>query len=178
MAKIASVFRAIEKVLARINLVVVVACGVFLFFFMFMVVSDVTGRYAFNSPIPGTMEIGEIILAFVVFPGWAAVLANNQHIRVLLVVDRLPPRWRVWLEMLALVVGFAMMLPIAHYSFGFALDSYMIKEIGFTYSIPRYPGKAAFFIGSTLFAIQFLIMFFSQLFSKLSGQVPAFKEQS
>ena len=178
MAKIASVFRAIEKVLARINLVVVVACGVFLFFFMFMVVSDVTGRYAFNSPIPGTMEIGEIILAFVVFPGWAAVLANNQHIRVLLVVDRLPPRWRVWLEMLALVVGFAMMLPIAWYGFSFALDSYITKEIGFTYGIPRFPGKAAFFIGSTLFAIQFLIMFFSQLFSKLSGQVPAFKEQS
>ena len=178
MAKIASVFRAIEKALARINLVVVVACGIFLFFFMFMVVSDVTGRYAFASPIPGTMEIGEIILAFVVFPGWAAVLANNQHIRVLIVVDRLPPRWRPWMEMLTLVVGLAMMFPIAWYGFSFAMDSYMTKEIGFTYSIPRYPGKVAFFIGSTLFAIQFLIMFLRHLFSRLAGQIPVIREQS
>jgi TRAP-type C4-dicarboxylate transport system permease small subunit len=177
MAKIASVFRSIEKVLARINLVVVVACGILLFMFMFMVVGDVTGRYSFASPIPGTMEIGEIVLAFVVFPGWAAVLANNQHIRVLIVADRLPPRWRHWLEIFALLVGLAMMVPIAWYSFSFAMDSYISKEIGFTYSIPRYPGKAAFFIGSTLFAIQFLIMFLRHLFSRLAGEIPAFKEQ-
>ena len=178
MAKIVSVFRSVEKALTRINTVVVVACGVVLFIFMFMVVSDVTGRYVLSSPIPGTMEIGEIVLAFVVFPGWAAVLANRQHIRVLIVVDRLSPRWRSGLEMLALGVGLAMMVPIAWYGFSFAMDSFISKEIGFTYSIPRYPGKAAFFIGSTLFAIQFLIMFFSHLFSRLAGQVPATREQS
>jgi TRAP-type C4-dicarboxylate transport system permease small subunit len=178
MKRIASVLLAIENVLVRINTVVVVACGVFLFLFVFMVVSDVAGRYALLKPVPGTMEIGEIVLAFVIFPGWAAVLANNQHIRVLIVVDRLPPRWRGWLELLALGVGFAMMLPIAWYGFSFAMDSYMTKEIGFTYSIPRYPGKAAFFIGSTLFAIQFLIMFLRRLFARLIGQIPATKEPS
>ncbi len=178
MAKIVSVFRSVEKALTRINTVVVVACGVFLFMFMFMVVTDVSGRYLFLKPVPGTMEIGEIVLAFVVFPGWAAVLANRQHIRVLIVVDRLSPRWRFGLELFALAVGFAMMLPIAWYSWTFALDSYMTKEIGFTYSIPRFPGKVALFIGSTLFAVQFLIMFFSHLFSKLAGEIPATREQS
>jgi TRAP-type C4-dicarboxylate transport system permease small subunit len=178
MAKIASVFRSIEKTLARINLVVVVACGILLFMFMFMVVGDVAGRYSFSSPIPGTMEIGEIVLAFVVFLGWAAVLANNQHIRVLILVDRLPPRWRFWMEMFALLVGLAVMFPVAWYGFSFAMDSYVSKEIGFTYSIPRYPGKAAFFVGSTLFAIQFMIMFLRFLFSRLAGGVPANEEPS
>jgi TRAP-type C4-dicarboxylate transport system permease small subunit len=177
MAKIASVLRAIEKVLARINLVVVVACGVLLFGFVFMVVGDVTGRYSFDSPIPGTMEIGEIVLAFVVFLGWAAVLANEQHIRVLIVVDRLPPRWRPWFEILALAVGLAMMAPIAWHGWSFAMDSYITKEIGFTYSIPRYPGKMALFVGSALFAVQFLIMFFRHLFSRLAGEIPATKER-
>jgi TRAP-type C4-dicarboxylate transport system permease small subunit len=178
MTKIMSVLLSLENALARINTVVVVACGIFLFLFMFMVASDVTGRYLFIKPIPGTMEIGEIVLAFVIFPGWAAVLANNQHIRVLIVVDHLPPRWRVWLELLALVVGFAVMLPIAWYSLSFALDSYATKETGFTYGIPRYPGKFALFIGSALFAVQFLIMFFRLLFSKLAGQIPTTKEPS
>ena len=178
MAKIVSVLRSIEKALAQINTAVVVACGVLLFLFMFMVVGDVTGRYTFSSPIPGTMEIGEIVLAFVIFLGWAAVLANNQHIRVLILVDRLPPRWRPWMEMFALAVGLAMMFPIAWHSLTFAMDSYITKEIGFTYSIPRYPGKMALFVGSTLFAVQFLIMFFRHLFSKLAGEIPATKEPS
>jgi TRAP-type C4-dicarboxylate transport system permease small subunit len=182
MKKVATVLLSIESALSRVNTVVVVACGLLLFLFMFMVVSDVSGRYLLLKPVPGTQEVGEIVLAFVVFMGWAAVLANNQHIRVLLVVDRLPLRSRVWLEILALVVGLAMMAPIAWYSLSFAIDSYVTKEIGFTYSIPRYPGKMALFVGSTLFAIQFLIALLGRLFAMLSGQitdahVPVAKEQ-
>jgi TRAP-type C4-dicarboxylate transport system permease small subunit len=171
MNKIAAVLISIENVLSRINTVVVAACGILLFLFMLMEVGDVSGRYLFLSPVPGTREIGEIVLAYVVFMGWAAVLANNQHIRVLLLVDRLPLRWQAWLELVALLVGLAMILPIAYYSFELALKSYITKEIAFTYAIPRWPGKTALFIGSTLFAFQFLIMFLSRLFTMLSGRI-------
>jgi TRAP-type C4-dicarboxylate transport system permease small subunit len=107
----------------------------------------------------------------VVFMGWAAVLANRQHIRVLILVDRLPLRWRAWLELLALAVALAMMAPIAWYGLSFAIDSYMMKEVGFTYNVPRYPGKTAFFLGSALFAIQLLITLLGNLFTTLSGQI-------
>ena len=171
MKKIAAVFTSIENVLSRINTVVVAACGVLLFLFMLMEVGDVSGRYLFLFPVPGTREIGEIVLAFVVFMGWAAVLANNQHIRVLILVDRLPLRVQAWLELLALLVGLAMAFPIAYYGFDLAVQSYITKEIGFTYGIPRWPGKMALFIGSSLFAIQFLVMLLNRLFTMLSGQI-------
>jgi TRAP-type C4-dicarboxylate transport system permease small subunit len=182
MKKVASVLLSIEGALARVNTVVVVACGILLFLFMFMVVSDVSGRYLILKPVPGTQEVGEIVLAFVVFMGWAAVLASRQHIRVLLVVDRLPLQWRAGLELLALAVALAIMAPIAWYSLSFAIDSYVMKEVGFTYNVPRYPGKTALFVGSTLFAIQLLIAFLARLFTRLSGQVteaevPIAKEQ-
>jgi len=159
-----------------------VACGLLLFVFIFMVVSDVSGRYLFLKPVPGTQEVGENVLAFVIFLGWAAVLANRQHIRVLIMVDRLPLRWRAGLEMLALAIGLAMMAPIAYYSVTFAYNSYVMKEVGFTYNVPRYPGKMAFALGSTLFAIQLLITFFARLFATLSGriteaEIPVAKEQ-
>jgi TRAP-type C4-dicarboxylate transport system permease small subunit len=171
MNKVAAVFTSIENVLSRINTVVVAACGVLLFLFMLMEVGDVTGRYLFLYPVPGTREIGEIVLACVVFLGWAAVLANNQHIRVLILVDRLPLRVQAWLELLALFVGLAMVGSISYYSFDQAVQSYVTKEIGFTYGIPRWPGKMALFIGSTLFAIQFLVMLLNRLFTMLSGQI-------
>jgi TRAP-type C4-dicarboxylate transport system permease small subunit len=171
MKKIAAIFTSIENVLSRINTVVVAACGILLFLFMLMEVGDVSGRYLFLYPVPGTREIGEIVLACVVFMGWAAVLANNQHIRVLILVDRLPLRVQAWLELLALLVGLAMTLPIAYYGFDLAVKSYVTKEIGFTYGIPRWPGKMALFIGSTLFAIQFLIMLINRLIAVLSGKI-------
>jgi TRAP-type C4-dicarboxylate transport system permease small subunit len=171
MGKIASVLLSVERALARVNTVVVVACGALLFLFMFMVVTDVSGRYLFLKPLAGTMEVGESVLAFVVFMGWAAVLANRQHIRVLLVVGRLPLRWQAGLELLALAVALAMMAPIAWYSFSFAVKSYVIKEVGLAYGIPTYPGKFALFIGSALFAIQLLITFLGHLFTALSGQI-------
>jgi TRAP-type C4-dicarboxylate transport system permease small subunit len=178
MKKIASVLVSLEKVLARINAPVAVACGVVLFLFMFMVVSDVTGRYLFLTPVFGTTEIGQNVLAFVIFMSWAAVQASGQHIRVVILLDRFPPRWRVWLELLALAVGFAMIFSIAWYGLSFTIESYKTKEIFLTYGIPRYPGKAALFVGCTLFAIQFFIQFLSRLFTRLAGKIPAGKEQS
>ena len=171
MKNITAVFASIENVLSRINTVVVAACGVLLFLFMLMEVGDVTGRYLFLFPVPGTREIGEIVLAYVVFMGWAAVLANNQHIRVLILVDRLPLRVQAWLELLALLVGLAMVGPIAYYSYGLVAQSYVSKEISFTYGILRWPGKLALCIGSTLFAIQFLIMLINRLISVVSGHI-------
>jgi TRAP-type C4-dicarboxylate transport system permease small subunit len=44
---------------------------------MFMVVSDVTGRYLFLTPVPGTTEIGENVLAFVIFLSWAAGVIHS-----------------------------------------------------------------------------------------------------
>jgi TRAP-type C4-dicarboxylate transport system permease small subunit len=171
MKKIAAVLTSIENMLSRINVVIVAACSVLLFLFMLMEVSDVTGRYVFSWPVPGTREIGELVLAWVVFMGWAAVLANKQHIRVLLLVERLPLRVQAWLELLALFIGLVMIGSIAYYSFDLALQSYVTKEVGFTYDIPRWPGKLALFLGSTLFAIQLLITLLNHLFTMLSGRI-------
>jgi len=178
MKKIASVLVSLEKVLARIYAPVAVACGVVLFLFMFMVVSDVTGRYLFLKPVFGTTEIGQNVLAFVIFMSWAAVQASGQHIRVFIVLDRFPPRWRVWFELLTLAVGFAMVFSIAWYGLPFTIHSYETKEIFLTYGIPRYPGKAALFVGCALFAIQFFVQFLSRLFTRLAGEIPAGREQS
>jgi len=177
MTKLTSFLLSLEKVLARINASLVMVCGVVLFFFMFTVVSDVTGRYLFLKPVPGTLEVGESVLALVVFLGWAAVLARGDHIRVSILLDSLPPRWHAWLELLPLAVGFALIFPIAWYGLSFALESYKFKETGLTYGIPLYPGKIALFIGCTLFAIQFFVMFLGRLFIRLAGKIPAGSEK-
>jgi TRAP-type C4-dicarboxylate transport system permease small subunit len=178
MNQIAAVLKSIEQVLTRINMVIAVVCGVVWILFMLMVVGDVTGRYVFLAPIAGTMEVGQNVLAFAVFLSWAAVLARNQHIRVLILVDRMSPRWRYAFDVLALVMGFAVILPIALYGFSFATESLRLKETGITYGIPLYPGKLALFVGAILFALQFFIQLLIRLFSIRSDQSPKIEETS
>jgi TRAP-type C4-dicarboxylate transport system permease small subunit len=170
MTKLVNILKSIEYTLKKVNMVIATAGGVAYFLFMCMIVADVTGRYAFLAPVAGTTEVGQNVLAFSVFMSWGAVLATNQHIRVYMLLDHLAPRKRVWFELLASIVGFAVILPIAWYSLTFSINSFILKETGFTYGIPQYPGKLALFIGTSLFALQFFIQFLIHLFSIPSSQ--------
>lgn len=152
-------------------------CGVLLFLAMLEVIADVTGRYLFANPVPGTLEIGESLLAFVIFLSLAYVLIRGGHIRVTLFTERLPPKWQAWFDIFATAVGFSLMLLIAWQSLPFALHSYKLKEVGVCFPIPLYPAKVAFFVGSTLFCIQFFIQFISHLLRGLSIQIPASGEK-
>ncbi len=68
-----------------------VATG-FMVLLLLLTVVDVFLRYFFNAPITGTTEISRLMMVIIVFPalGWAAI--DRAHVRVDLVVSRIPPR--------------------------------------------------------------------------------------
>ena len=68
-----------------------VATG-FMVVLMLLTVVDVFLRYFFNAPITGATEISRLLMIIIVFPalGWAAI--DRVHIRVDLVVSRIPPK--------------------------------------------------------------------------------------
>jgi TRAP-type C4-dicarboxylate transport system permease small subunit len=162
-----SVLQSIENVMGRINKVVATACGIILFLFMFMVVSDVTGRFLFSKPVPATTEVGSTVLAFVIFMGLAITMARNQHVRVEILVGRLPRSWQFWLELFALVLCFAVVFSMVWYGLPFLIASIKIREAYPTWGVPLYLAKAALFFGTLLFAIQILIVFAKLLTSRL-----------
>ncbi len=49
---------------------------------MFLMLVDVTGRYVFNSPVPGAGEVIELLMGVVVFAALPLVTAANEHIRL------------------------------------------------------------------------------------------------
>jgi len=156
----------------RINELLVLACGVLIFLFMFIVIGDVSGRYLFVKPLPGTLEIGEAVLAFAIFLSLAYVLMRDQHIRVTVLLEHVPIRWRAWLDILALAAGFFLMFLIAWQSLPFAINSYQIKERGLCFPLPLHPAKFAYFAGSAILCIQFFIKCIRQLFAQLTNKAP------
>jgi TRAP-type C4-dicarboxylate transport system permease small subunit len=80
-----NIIRVVSRVLGY------VATG-FMVVLMLLTVVDVFLRYFFKAPITGSTEISRLLMIIIVFPalGWAAI--DRAHIRVDLIVSRIPPR--------------------------------------------------------------------------------------
>ncbi|CZF85270.1 Tripartite ATP-independent periplasmic transporters, DctQ component [Grimontia celer] len=84
--------------------------GVVVVSLMLMMVAttvDVVGRYFFNAPLNGGIEIIELTLAMVVFGAYPLVTWRRSHICVDLLDDHVPDRWVRWREVVINLVSAA-----------------------------------------------------------------------
>ena len=66
---------------------------------------DVVGRYVFNSPLPGTFELTEVIMALAVAFGIVVTTSKDEHINVDAFFVKLPPPVQHGLLILASIIG-------------------------------------------------------------------------
>lgn len=163
MPGLASGVRIAHKIMRRVNTITAFCSGLLVFVYMFIVSSNIGGRYLFNKPIDGTMEMGQIVLATVIFFNLAYAQMEGAHIRVTAVLDQLPARWRQRVETAIVAIGFLTMALLAWRSFPFAMESFELQEAHMSVDIPIWPTKFIFFIGWTMFGIQFLLDFLGRI---------------
>ena len=65
---------------------------------VFMISADVVMRYVFNDPIGGVLELTELMMVVLVFLAFGYVELENAQVRVDLLISRLRPRVRLYLE--------------------------------------------------------------------------------
>jgi TRAP-type C4-dicarboxylate transport system permease small subunit len=162
------VLSVVGNILRKINTVLVAVCGGAFFLYMFNVVGDITGRYLFLKPITGTIEIGQLVLAFATFMSLAFVQMQGTHIRLPVLTERLSPLWQALLELLTLAVGIALVGLMAWQGYRIAINSWKIMEYANTAPVPIYIGKSAVFIGCSLFTLQLVFDFIKQIVSILT----------
>ena len=73
---------------------------------MFLGTADVTGRYLFNKPIWGTVEIFEILLPGIVLFSLAHTQDTKSHIKVELFYSRLSLRLKAWIGLATTLIAF------------------------------------------------------------------------
>jgi TRAP-type C4-dicarboxylate transport system permease small subunit len=83
--------RLIEKMLKQPELLLGPFVGLTLFTMMAVTFTDVIGRYAFNAPLPGGLEITEYLMATVIFLGLPLLTAEEGHVTVDLFEHFFPP---------------------------------------------------------------------------------------
>ena len=74
-----------------------------LFVLMLLTLVDVVGRYGFNSPVNGSFEITELLLAAIIFSALPLVSAKDQNITVDL-IDAFVPRFVAWVRDVAITL--------------------------------------------------------------------------
>ena len=131
--------------------------GYLLFFMMLLITVDVTGRYVFSSPIPGTLEFTEFLIVFVVFFSMAYVQLTKRHICVELVTQRLPRRVGDGLAVVVLLIAALFFVLMCWQSWHSGLSALEYREASDgLVQIPVYPPKLAIPFGAALIAIQML----------------------
>lgn len=145
--------RPIDRFITALNAV----SGYILFFMMIMITVDVTGRYLFNSPIPGTLEFTEFLMVFVVFFSMAFVQLEKRHIRVELVTQRLPKKLDDGMSIATLLIGAVFFGLLAWQSWFSAWSAFEYREASEgLIQIPIYPPKFAIPFGSAIMVVQLL----------------------
>lgn len=138
---------------------------------MLMVVSDVIGRYVFNNPLTGTLEVTELFVVGIVYAALAYTQFLKAHISVDLLVIHYGPGKRLTAETITLLILLAFFALLVWQGSRMAWDSWQIREISVGPPIPIYPGKVIVPIGSFLICIRLIIQIAENLKALLIGGI-------
>ena len=150
------VLRGITAWLDRIDRVITGVAGALLGLLTGLVAFQVVGRYVFQTGLFWADELTGVVMMWAAMLGAAGCIWTDSHIRLTMVVERLPSSVRTWLLTLmdGVILWFAAVLfgegaNLAQNTMGGRMSSLDIP-IGITYVI--LPGTALFMIVFSLMA--------------------------
>ncbi|MEO7117215.1 MAG: TRAP transporter small permease [Caldimonas sp.] len=107
-----------------------------LFAMMLVTATDVAGRYLFNTPLPGGLELTEMMLASLIYSGLPLVSLGRGHI----VIDTLDPFFpRPFKRALDIVADLACFLTLAGIGWLIFRRALRVAEYGDTTSVLKLP---------------------------------------
>jgi TRAP-type C4-dicarboxylate transport system permease small subunit len=145
--------RAVQSALGALTAVV-------LFAMMALTCVDVVGRYLFNRPVPGGLEIIEILVAATVFGALPLVTLREEHVTVDL-LDAVVPDWLLRLQQVAASLLAAAVCGVAAWQL--LLRANRMLGYGDTTAVLKitlYPLTYLMSAGMALVAVIFLVLAF------------------
>lgn len=144
----------LKKLNRQANALAVLISSVVLTIMAFMTSIDVTLRL-FGQPFRASVEISQLMEAWVIFLPFAYTLAMDRHVKVTILTARLPRLGRLISNLFALVLGTVLFAVITWLSWlefhhSWSIDEFMMAAI----ILPYWLGKLAMPIGMGLLAIQ------------------------
>jgi len=124
---------------------------------MFWGAADVIGRYLFNSPIKGTMEGSQLLMAGVALLCWGYAQAAKSHISVDIVVTRYPARLRAIAGFASLILTTVVFGLIAWQSALISAETLEQQRMLENLPLPLFPFKLMVPVGASILCLESII---------------------
>jgi len=142
-----------EKLIYRLNYLFSRIGILVMMFLTFITVIDISGRYLFNKPLPGTIELTELALVVIVYLTLGYTEHFGEHIVIDTVYKAMPKGVRYVLFIIASIISFASILLMSWQLYVYAgrmlSGGYKTGVLG----IPYYPVVIIASIGSLSFGL-------------------------
>ncbi len=151
-----STLSKLDRALLRAETLLALVSGLAVFALMVLAVVSVTGRNAFDAPLPGYVDWIEQAMPLIAFMGIAYVMREGAHIRMDIVVSQLRGRALYVFELITTLAVLLLMVLLvwgtwAHFerSFDFAAPMWS-RDSSMDIALPIWPAKllapVAFFV--------------------------------
>jgi len=116
-------------------------------------VVDVLGRYLFNKPLLGTIEMSEFLMVILSFGGLALAELRNGHITVDFFVNALPDRARALFDAAAALLGVVFWGFVSWRATVHATRIWEVGEVSANLTLPTWPFYLVVTVGCGLLAV-------------------------
>lgn len=136
-ALVALAARPVNRFAWRIENALSLVSAAMVLFAMLLVSAEVISRKFFSTPIPGQLELGELLMPPIIFLAIAYTQSTGGHVRMTVVIDHLPPAWRHAMEIAVKVLAIAVYAVLCFYSAKYAYRTWQFHDV--TMSPPYFP---------------------------------------
>ena len=134
-----------------------VIAGVTLLALMFLGSADVVGRYLFNRPITGALEISGIMMGGMVFLAWAYTMAKRAHVTVDIFFALYPPRLRATLTFVMMLISVILFALVVWQSTLTAVSDWQSGKLVRIILVPIAPFKLLVPLGALFLGLECLV---------------------
>ncbi len=121
---------------------------------------DVLGRELFNSPIVGTVEVTELLMGMMIFLGIGLTTRTRGHIRVDILIMRLPARLQAFLEIITLAIAIVFTSLICWELWQRAFEFVAREDETQVWALPIYPFAFVIAVASLPLVTVMIVQFF------------------
>ena len=136
---------------------------------MLLTALDVIGRYVFNHPITGSLELTEFMMVILVAFGLAYTGMHKGHIHVDIVITRLPPKAQAVINAITTLLCLGVFALITWRSIMYGESLRIGNFVSSSLFIPIFPFAYLVALGSVLLCLVFLINLLENLAQIITG---------
>jgi TRAP-type C4-dicarboxylate transport system permease small subunit len=145
------------------------------FLLSFVVVADVIGRVAFNSPLKGTPEMVSISIVMICFLQAGYAVRSGGMINVDFLLVRMPPRMQSYVMAVGALFGLGFFGLVCWGAIDPAIHAWASNEFEGegALRVPSWPARFIVVIGTFLAALSYLLIAVGNFKAGMQGRVPS-----